>query len=82
MESVKEEHDTPLVEYDNQQQIFIWVRNNLKLPSVQGQTYKVWDIHQYFEDKILEKSSYYDILEKCGVPNSTIAYLMNVIFPP
>ena len=39
LESVQEEQDTPLVEFDNQQHIFIWVRNDLNLSSVQGQTY-------------------------------------------
>ena len=41
LESVKEERDTPLVESDKQQYIYIyiWVITNLKLPSVQGQTY-------------------------------------------
>ena len=42
MVSVQEEQDTPLVESDNHQQIFIWVRNNLNLLSVQGQTYIEW----------------------------------------
>ena len=40
LESLQEEQDTPLEESYNKQQIFIWVRNNLNLPLVQGQTYK------------------------------------------
>ena len=46
LESVQEERDTPLVESDNQQQIYIWVRTNLNLPFVQGQTYTEWELHQ------------------------------------
>ena len=34
LESIQEEQDTPLVESDNQQQIFRWVINNLNLPLV------------------------------------------------
>ena len=39
LEYVKEERDTPLVESENQQQIYIWFITNPNLPSVQGQTY-------------------------------------------
>ena len=39
LEFVQEEQDTPLLESDNQQQIFRWVRNNINLPLVQGQRY-------------------------------------------
>ena len=46
LEYVQEELDTPLVEYDNQQQIFRWFRNILNLPSVQDQTYTEWELCQ------------------------------------
>ena len=46
MEYIQEEQDTPLVEYDNQQHIFRWVRNNINLPLVQGQTYTEWELRQ------------------------------------
>ena len=32
LESVQEEQDTPLVESDNQQHIYRWIRTNLNLP--------------------------------------------------
>ena len=32
--------------------------------------------------RILDKSSYSDILGEFGLPNSTLTYFLNVIFPP
>ena len=49
---------------------------------VQVQGYNEWDICEAFERRILIKSSYYDILENCGVPKSTICRSLNLIFPP
>ena len=46
MEYIQGEQDTPLVESDNQQHIFRWVRNNINLPLVQGQTYTEWELRQ------------------------------------
>ena len=42
LESVQEEQDTSLVEFNNQQQIFRWVRNVINIFLVQGQTYIEW----------------------------------------
>ena len=53
MEYIQEQRDTPLVESYNQQHIFIWVRNNLNLPSVQGQRYTKWEIRESCERIIL-----------------------------
>ena len=82
LESVQEERDTPLVESYNQQQIYIWVRTKLSLPSVRGQTYKEWEPRQSCERIILDKSSYSDVLVKYGVPKSTLTYSPKVISPP
>ena len=70
--SVKEERDIPLLKYDNQQQIYRWVRTNINLPSVKVQTYTEWDLCQACKRRILDKSSYSDILVKFGVPKSTL----------
>ena len=74
MEPVQEGQETPWVESDNQQNIFRWVRNNLNLPSVQGQTYTVWELCQACERKILYKSSYSEIIGEIGVPKSSITF--------
>ena len=71
-----------MVESDNQQQIFRWVRNNLNLPSVQGQTYTECEFRKSYKIRILEKSSYSEVLGKFGVPKSTLTYFLNAIFPP
>ena len=70
-----------MVESDNQQQIFIWVINDLKLPSFQGQTYTEWELRQAYEGRILDKSRYYEIIGKFGVSKSTLTYFLNVISP-
>ena len=40
----QEDQDTPLVESYNQQQISIWLKNNLNLPLVQVQVYTEWNL--------------------------------------
>ena len=82
MESVQEEQDISMEESYNQQQIYTWVRNNLNLPSVQGQTYTEWELCQTCERRILDKSRYSEIIVKLGVPNSTLTYFLKFIFPP
>ena len=64
------------------QQIFIWVRNHINLPSVQGHRYTEWDLHRARERRIFIKSSYSDILENVGVPKSNLYRSLNIIFPP
>ena len=80
--SVQEERDIPLLEYETQQQIYRWVRTNINLPSVQGQTYTEGELCQAYERRILDKSRYYEILVKFGVPNYTLTYFLKVIFLP
>ena len=58
------------------------VRTNLNLPSVQGQTYTGWELHQACKRIISYKSSFSDILVKFGVPKSTLTYFLEIIFPP
>ena len=70
-----------MVESDNQQQIYIWFRTNLISTLVQGQTYKEWEIHQAHERRILEKSSYFEIIVKFGVPKPTLTYFLKAISP-
>ena len=52
--SVQEEQYTHLGKSDNQQHIYRWVRTNLKFPSVQGQTYKEWELCKTSERIILD----------------------------
>ena len=44
LESILEQRDTPLVEYYNQQQIFIRVINHTSLLSVKGHGYTEWEL--------------------------------------
>ena len=69
LESTQEQRETPLIESYNQQQIFIWVRNNLKNPSVQGHGYTEWELSEARERKILDNSSYSYIIENLGYQN-------------
>ena len=78
---MQEQWDTPLVESYNQQHVFIWVRNNLNLPSVQGHRYTEWELCEAWEIRTLIKSSYYDILDFFGVPKSTLTRSLNINFP-
>ena len=71
-----------MVESDNQQQIYKWVRTNINLPSVKGQTYTQWYIRQSYKQIILDKSSYSEIIVKFGIPESTLTYFLKVIFQP
>ena len=71
-----------MVESENQQQIYRWVRTNLNLPSFQGQIYTEWELRQAFKRRMLDKSSYSEILVKFGVPNSTLTYFLNILFVP
>ena len=82
LESTQEKGETLLVEYYNQQQIFIWVINNINILSVQGNGYTEWELHEARERIILINSSYSDIFGKIGVPNITITRSLNVILPP
>ena len=82
LESTQEQRETPLIESYNQQQIFIWVRNNLKNPSVQGHGYTEWDLREACERRALIKSSYYEIIDQFGAPKSTLTRPLNVIFLP
>ena len=80
LEYIQKQWDTPLIESYNWQQIFIWVRNHLNLPSVQGRRYNEWEIREACERRILEKSSNSDIIENLEVPNSTLCSSLNAIF--
>ena len=82
LESIQEERDTTLVESDNQQQIYGGFRTNLNLPSVQGQIYTEWELRLACKRRILEKSSYSEILVKFWAPKSTLTYFLNVLFAP
>ena len=44
--------------------------------------YTEWELSQARKIRILDKSSYYEILLDFGVPNSTLTYLLNVLFAP
>ena len=70
-----------MVESYNQQHIFIWVRNHLNLPSVQGHGYTEWELREAYEIRIFIKSSYSGILEFFGIPNSALTLSLNIIFP-
>ena len=82
LELIQEQQDTNIVDSYNQQQIFICVRNNFNLPSFQSHEYTEWELREAGEIRILDKSSYSDILENVGVPKSTLCRSLNVIFPP
>ena len=81
LESVREEQENPLVESDNQQQIYRWVRTNLNLPLFQGQIFTERKLFQACKRRILDKSIYFEILLKLGVPKSTLTYFLKVILP-
>ena len=61
---------------------YIWLKTNINLPSVQGQTYTEWELCQECERRILYKSSYSKILVKFGVPKSPLTYFLRGIFLP
>ena len=82
LESAQEERDSSLVESESQQQIFIWVRNNINLPLGQGHGYTECEICKAYKRIIFDKSIYYEILGKFEVPKSTLTGSLNSIFPP
>ena len=53
LKSIQEQRVTTLVENDNQQQIYIWVRKHLLLPSGRGH-YTDWELRQSVEERIPE----------------------------
>ena len=80
LESIQEQRVTPLVENENQQQIYRWVRKNLSLPSGRGHCTD-WEIRQSVEEIILLKSSCAAIQENFGVPKTSLQMYLNVLFP-
>ena len=81
LESIQEQRVAPLVENDNQQQIYRWVRKHLLLLSGRGH-YTDWEILQPVEEIILLKSSCATIQDNFGVTNTSLQRYLNVIFPP
>ena len=80
LEYIQEQRVTPLVENDNQQQIYRWVRKNLSLPSGRGH-YTDWGLRQSVEERILLKSSCAAIQENCVVPKTSLQRYLNILFP-
>ena len=56
LKSIQEERVTPLVENDDQQHIYRWVRNYILLPSVR-ENYTDWELFQSVEGRILQNLS-------------------------
>ena len=81
LESIQEQQVTPLVENENQQQIYRWVREYILLPSCSGD-YTDWELHQSVEGRILLKPICTTIHEEFGVPINSLQSYLNVIFPP
>ena len=81
LKSIQEQRFTPLVENDNQQQIYGWVRNYLLLPPGRGD-YKDWELCQSVEGGILLKSSCTMIHDDFGVLKTSIYSYLNLMFPP
>ena len=81
LESIQEQRFTPLVESDNQQQIYRWVRKYLLLPSGKWD-YTDWYIHQSIEVITLLKSICTAIHGNFGVTNTSLQRYLNVISPP
>ena len=79
LESIQEQQVTPLVENDNQQQIYIWVRKHLLVPSGRGH-YTDWELRQSVEERILLKSSCAVIQDNFCVPKTSLQSYLNVIF--
>ena len=70
-----------MVENDNQQQIYRWVRNHILLPPCR-EDYTDWELRQSVEEIILLKSSCTVIHEKFDVPRTSLKSYLNVIFLP
>ena len=81
LEPTQERQVTPLVENDNQQQIYRWVRKYLLLLLCRVY-YTDWELRQSVEGIILLNSSCTATHEKFGVPNISIQNYLNIIFPP
>ena len=81
LESTQEQQVTPLVENDNQKQIYRWVRKHILFPSGVGH-YTDWELRQSVEDRILLISICDAIQYNCGVPNTSLQRYLNVIFLP
>ena len=61
---------------------YIWFKTNINLPSVQSQTYKEQEFCQACERRILDKSSYSEILGGFGGPKSMLTYFLDAILTP
>ena len=81
LESIQKQRVDPLVENDNQQHIYRWVRKYLLLPSDRGD-YTDWEICQSAEGIILLKSSSTVIHGDFGVSKTSIQRYLNIIFSP
>ena len=79
LESIQEQWVTPLVENDNQQQIYRWVRKHLLVLSGRGH-YTDWELRQSVEERILLKSICAAIQDNFGVPNTSLQRYLNLIF--
>ena len=80
LESIQEQQVTPLVENDNHQQIYRWVRKHILLPSGRGY-YTDWELCQSVEEIIFLKSSCAAIQDNFGAPKTSIQRYLNVLFP-
>ena len=80
LESTQEQWVTPMVENDNQQQIYRWVRKYLLLPLCIGD-YMDWELRQSVKERILLKSGCTVIHDNFGVPKTPLQRYLNVIFP-
>ena len=79
LESTQEKRVTPLVENDNQKQIYRWGRKNILLPSGRG-NYTDWELRQSVEERILLNSICAAIQDNFGVPKTSLQRYLNVIF--
>ena len=80
LESIQYQLVTPLVDNENQKQIYIWVRNYLLLPSCR-EDYTDWELRKSAEEIILLNSSCAAIRGKFGVPITSLQSYLKVIFP-
>ena len=80
LESIKKQRVTPLIENDNHQQIYRWVRKYLLGPPGRGH-YMDWDLRQPVEEIILLKSSCAAIQDNFVVPKTSLQRYLNLIFP-
>ena len=80
LESIQEERDTLLVEYQNQQKISRCVISHIRLTTPQHQLYTEWEIHASCERRTLVKSNNSELLGEFGELNITLWQTINVIF--